>query len=40
MQVIMIVWLHAMYQGSRKMLPFLIVVFLAVKIATGVITLI
>ncbi|KAG1748431.1 uncharacterized protein EDB91DRAFT_878893 [Suillus paluster] len=36
--VIMITRLHAMYQGSRMMLIFLVVVFLAVKIATVVIT--
>ncbi|KAG1738439.1 uncharacterized protein EDB91DRAFT_461015 [Suillus paluster] len=36
MQVIMIVRLHAMYQGSRKMLIFLIAIFLAVNISCGV----
>ncbi|KAG1738444.1 uncharacterized protein EDB91DRAFT_1289408 [Suillus paluster] len=36
--VIMIARLHAMYQQSRKMLIFLIVIFLAVNIASGVIT--
>jgi hypothetical protein len=35
---IMITRLHAMYQGSRKMLIFLIVIFLAVNIACIVIT--
>ncbi|KAG2135143.1 hypothetical protein DEU56DRAFT_981231 [Suillus clintonianus] len=35
--VVMIIRLHAMYLGSRKMLIFLIVVFLALTIATGVI---
>ncbi|KAG2087181.1 uncharacterized protein F5147DRAFT_67974 [Suillus discolor] len=35
--VIMIARLHAMYQGSRKMLIFLVIIFLAVNIACGVI---
>ncbi|KAG1798932.1 uncharacterized protein HD556DRAFT_1460351 [Suillus plorans] len=35
--VIMIARLHAMYQGSRTMLIFLVVIFLAVSIACGVI---
>ncbi|OAX34101.1 hypothetical protein K503DRAFT_470694 [Rhizopogon vinicolor AM-OR11-026] len=34
--VIMIAWLHAMYQQSRKMLLFLIATFLAIQIACGV----
>jgi predicted RND superfamily exporter protein len=38
MQVIMIARLHAMYQRSRIVLIFLVVVFLAVNIACGVIT--
>ncbi|KAG1796862.1 hypothetical protein EV424DRAFT_1546843 [Suillus variegatus] len=37
MQVIMIAWLHAMYQGSRMMLIFLVIIFLAVNITCGVI---
>jgi hypothetical protein len=37
MQVIMISRLHAMYQRSRIMLIFLVIVFLAVNIACGVI---
>ncbi|KAG2101557.1 uncharacterized protein F5147DRAFT_655207 [Suillus discolor] len=36
--VIMIARLYAMYQGSRKMLVFLVSIFLAVNIACGVIT--
>ncbi|KAG2087366.1 uncharacterized protein F5147DRAFT_841439 [Suillus discolor] len=36
--VIMIARLHAMYQGSRTMLMFLIIIFLAVNIACEVIT--
>ncbi|KAG2109958.1 uncharacterized protein F5147DRAFT_772803 [Suillus discolor] len=36
--VIMIARLHAMYQGSRKMLMFLLIIFLAVNIACAVIT--
>jgi len=40
MQVIMIVRLYAMYQRSRMILVFLVVVFLAVNIACGVITII
>ncbi|KAG2341806.1 hypothetical protein BDR05DRAFT_428041 [Suillus weaverae] len=36
--VIMIARLHAMYQGSRKMLIFLIVIFLADNIFNGVVT--
>ncbi|KAG2104642.1 uncharacterized protein F5147DRAFT_654315 [Suillus discolor] len=36
--VIMIARLHAMYQGSRMMLIFLVIVFLAVNIASGVIS--
>ncbi|KAG1784838.1 uncharacterized protein HD556DRAFT_179211 [Suillus plorans] len=35
--VIMIARLHAMYQGSRKMLMFLVIIFLAVNIPYGVI---
>ncbi|OAX32958.1 hypothetical protein K503DRAFT_860059, partial [Rhizopogon vinicolor AM-OR11-026] len=35
--VIMITRLHAMYQRSRKMLIFLVVIFLAITIASGVI---
>jgi predicted RND superfamily exporter protein len=38
LQVIMIARLHAMYQGSRTMLIFLVIVFLGVNIACGVIT--
>ncbi|KAG2103779.1 uncharacterized protein F5147DRAFT_838482 [Suillus discolor] len=34
--VIMIARLHAMYQGSRMMLVFLVIIFLAVNIACGV----
>ena len=37
MQVIMIARLHAMYQRSRRMLIFLVIIFLAVNIACGVI---
>jgi hypothetical protein len=33
LQVIMIARLHAMYQGSRTMLTFLVIIFLAVNIA-------
>jgi hypothetical protein len=40
MQVIMIAWLHAMYQRSRMMLLFLVIVFLAVNITCGVIVVI
>ncbi|KAG1776530.1 hypothetical protein EV702DRAFT_337991 [Suillus placidus] len=36
--VIMIARLHAMYQRSRNMLIFLVIIFLAVNIACGVIT--
>ncbi|KAG1784840.1 uncharacterized protein HD556DRAFT_179096 [Suillus plorans] len=36
--VIMIARLHAMYQGSRKMLIFLVIIFLAVNITCVVIT--
>jgi hypothetical protein len=36
MQVIMIVRLHAMYQQSRKVLIFLVVIFLAIRIANAV----
>jgi len=36
--VIMIARLHAMYRGSRTMLMFLVIIFLAVNIACGVIT--
>ncbi|KAG1798931.1 uncharacterized protein HD556DRAFT_161374 [Suillus plorans] len=36
--VIMIARLYAMYQGSTKMLMFLVIIFLAVNIACGVIT--
>lgn len=39
-QVIMIARLYAMYQGSRKMLIFLVVVFVAVKSVTLVMTII
>jgi len=38
MQVIMISRLYAMYQGSRGILIFLVIIFLAVNIACGVIT--
>ncbi|KAG1798949.1 uncharacterized protein HD556DRAFT_1440010 [Suillus plorans] len=38
--VIMISRLHAMYQGSRTMLVFLVIIFLAINIACGVITII
>jgi hypothetical protein len=38
MQVIMIARLGAMYQRSRNMLIFLVTVFLAVNITSGVIT--
>ncbi|KAG2101146.1 hypothetical protein BD769DRAFT_188480 [Suillus cothurnatus] len=38
MQVIMIARLHAMYERSRLMLIFLVIAFLAVNIACGVIT--
>jgi hypothetical protein len=38
MQVIMIARLHAMYQRSRIMLIFLVIVFLTVNIACGVLT--
>ncbi|KAG2148581.1 hypothetical protein BD769DRAFT_576363 [Suillus cothurnatus] len=34
--VIMIAWLHAMYQRSRKVLIFLVVIFLAIIIANAV----
>ncbi|KAG2341288.1 hypothetical protein BDR05DRAFT_965833 [Suillus weaverae] len=37
LEVIMIARLHAMYQGSRNMLIFLVIIFLAVNIACGVI---
>jgi hypothetical protein len=36
MQVIMIAWLHAVYQRSRKVLIFLVVIFLAIIIANAV----
>jgi hypothetical protein len=36
MQVIMIARLHAMYGGSRKVLTFLIVIFLAIGAANTV----
>jgi hypothetical protein len=36
MQVIMIARLHAMYQRSRKVLVFLVVIFLAITIANAV----
>ncbi|KAG2153462.1 uncharacterized protein EDB93DRAFT_218918 [Suillus bovinus] len=36
--VIIITQLHAMYQGSRKILIFLVVTFLAVNIFDGVVT--
>ncbi|KAG1798194.1 uncharacterized protein HD556DRAFT_1353841 [Suillus plorans] len=38
LQVIIITRLHAMYQRSRKILIFLIVIFLAVNILNGVVT--
>jgi predicted RND superfamily exporter protein len=38
LQVIMIARLHAMYQGSRTMLIFLVIIFLGVNVACGVIT--
>ncbi|KAG1786974.1 uncharacterized protein HD556DRAFT_997675 [Suillus plorans] len=38
--VIMIARLHAMYQGSRKMFIFLVIIFLVVNIACGVIAVI
>jgi hypothetical protein len=38
LQVIMIARLHAMYQGSRTMLIFLVVIFLAVNIACVVLS--
>ncbi|KAG1883619.1 hypothetical protein F4604DRAFT_258865 [Suillus subluteus] len=38
--VVMILRLHAMYLGSRKMLIFLIVIFLALTITTGVVLII
>jgi uncharacterized MnhB-related membrane protein len=38
LQVIMIARLHAMYQGSRTMLIFLVIIFLAVNISCGVLT--
>jgi hypothetical protein len=38
MQVIIIVRLYVMYQQSRKMLVFLIVIFLAIQITCVVIT--
>ncbi|KAG1832288.1 hypothetical protein DFJ58DRAFT_848061 [Suillus subalutaceus] len=34
--IIMIAWLHAMYQQSRKVLIFLVVIFLAIRIANAV----
>jgi hypothetical protein len=40
MQVIMIARLHAMYQGSRKVLILLVIVFLVVNISGVVITVI
>jgi hypothetical protein len=36
MQVIIIARLHAMYQQSRKVLIFLVVIFLAITIANAV----
>jgi len=36
MQVIMITWLHAMYQQSRKVLIVLVITFLAIRIANAV----
>jgi predicted RND superfamily exporter protein len=36
MQVVMIVRLYAMYQQSRKMLIFLVVIFMAITITFGV----
>jgi hypothetical protein len=38
LQVIMIARLHAMYQGSRTVLLFLVIIFLAVNIACVVLT--
>jgi hypothetical protein len=38
LQVIMIARLHAMYQGSRTMLIFLVIIFLAINIACAVLT--
>jgi hypothetical protein len=38
MQVIMTTRLYAMYQGSRKMLVFLVVILLAINIACGALT--
>jgi len=38
MQVIMIARLHAMYQGSRTILFFLVIIFLAINTAYGAIT--
>jgi hypothetical protein len=38
MQVIMIARLHAMYQTSRRMLIFLVIIFLIVSIICGAIT--
>jgi len=37
MQVIMIAWLHAMYQRSRMVLIFIVVIFLAIRITDVVI---
>jgi predicted RND superfamily exporter protein len=37
LQVIMIARLHAMYERSRTMLIFLVIIFLGVNIACGVI---
>jgi predicted RND superfamily exporter protein len=37
LQVIMIARLHAMYQGSRTMLIFLVIIFLGISITCGVI---
>jgi hypothetical protein len=36
MQVVMIARLHAMYQGSRTMLIFLVIIFLGIIITSGV----
>jgi hypothetical protein len=38
MQVIMIARLHAMYQRSRIMLIFLVIIFLGINVACGLLT--
>jgi predicted RND superfamily exporter protein len=38
LQVIMIARLHAMYERSRTMLIFLVIIFLGINIACGVIS--